>query len=468
MPIMQDVKITKGNAGSGASGQLGQQGGEGGAGGAGTRNSNATGSNCNNNDNHKGGDGGAGGAGGNGANGDTGPNGEAYKIVVVPTNGSATKTNDGYGDDLPSAVLTSIDYGISSKKGCTNSQIALTRSDGSWSGQYGTLVNNVTESSSSYSADNESIIVGYSTLGSFAPTSDGRKVFITQERSIGEIDGTNEFDSDGSGTYQYDESLSSGDVMYWSVVSSDGTTQGSSVTVYDGADATKTFTANSAELGLAPGEYFIKLEVDNNCCGLSVPIWKSITVNEPSNLPIELTSFTAECDGKSSLVEWSTASERNNDHFELERSDDAINFEEIARVQGAGNSIEQIDYAFTDYGVHGGDNYYRLWQVDNDGTRTASEIIVATCIEEEVDMPEVLAYPNPFSGELTVVLENFGNRRAHIEVHDMLGKTVKALTVDSPHDSSEIVLHLDDIPTQAYNIRISTADFVINKQVVKQ
>ncbi len=467
LPVMQDVKITKGNAGSGASGQKGQQGGTGGSGGAGKRNSNATGSNCNNDDNHKGGDGGAGGVGGNGADGDKGPNGEAFKIVVVPASGSPTKKDaaDGVVTDF-STILTSIDYGISSKKGCTNSQIALARSGGSWSGQYGTLVNDVTESSSSYSTDNESIIVGYSALGSFAPTSDGRKVFITQERNIGEIDGTDEFDAGESGNYLYDESLSSGDIMYWSLVSEDGATQYSTaVSVYDGTDG-NTFSVNSTVLGLTPGDYYIKLEVDNNCCGMSVPIWKSITVKEPSLLPIELTSFSAECDGKSSLVEWTTATERNNDHFVLERSVDAINFAEIARLAGAGNSIEPQDYTYTDYDIRNGDNYYRLWQVDYDGTRTASEIIVATCIGETLDAPEVLAYPNPFSGELTVVLENFGNSKARIEVYDMLGAVVKVVDIDSSTQSNA-VLNLSNLPNAAYNIRVRTKDFVINKNVVK-
>ncbi|MBR4582613.1 MAG: hypothetical protein IKO34_02245, partial [Bacteroidales bacterium] len=102
-------------------------------------------------------------------------------------------------------------------------------------------------------------------------------------------------------------------------------------------------------------------------------------------LPIELTSFTATCDGRSALVEWTTATEKNNDYFSLERSDDAINFTEVARVAGAGNSIEPIDYAYNDYSIHGGDNYYRLVQVDYDGTRTVSEVIVANCIEPESD-----------------------------------------------------------------------------------
>ena len=185
-------------------------------------------------------------------------------------------------------------------------------------------------------------------------------------------------------------------------------------------------------------------------------------------LPIELVSFTAQCDGRSSLVEWTTATEKNNDYFSLERSDDAVNFTEIARVAGAGNSIEPIDYAYTDYGIHGGDNYYRLVQVDYDGTRTASEVIVANCIEPEVGEPDVQAYPNPFSNDLTVVLDNFGNRAATIEVYDMLGKLIYTNKVAAPQNSYETILNLSNLPPAAYTVRVSTTDFVINRNVVKQ
>ncbi|MBQ5423911.1 MAG: T9SS type A sorting domain-containing protein, partial [Bacteroidales bacterium] len=185
-------------------------------------------------------------------------------------------------------------------------------------------------------------------------------------------------------------------------------------------------------------------------------------------LPIELLSFTATCNNKSALVEWSTASERNNDYFVIERSDDAMNFSEVGRVAGAGNSIEPLDYSYTDYGIHGGDNYYRLVQVDYDGTRTVSEIVVANCIESEVDEPEVQAYPNPFNGELTLVLDNFDNRPATIEVYDMLGKLIYIQKADAPQNSYETILNLSNLPPAAYTVRVSTNDFVINKNVVKQ
>ena len=185
-------------------------------------------------------------------------------------------------------------------------------------------------------------------------------------------------------------------------------------------------------------------------------------------LPIELTALTATCDGRSALVEWTTATEKNNDYFSLERSDDAINFTEIARIAGAVNSIAPLDYSYTDYGVRGGDNYYRLVQVDYDGTRTVSEIVVANCIEPEVGEPDVQAYPNPFNDELTVVLDNFGNRAATIEVYDMLGKLIYTNKVAAPQNSYETILNLSNLPPAAYTVRVSTNDFVINRNVVKQ
>ena len=185
-------------------------------------------------------------------------------------------------------------------------------------------------------------------------------------------------------------------------------------------------------------------------------------------LPIELLSFDAECNGNSVELAWATASEKNNDYFSLERSDDAINFTEIARIAGAGNSIERLDYSYTDFGVHGGDNYYRLVQVDYDGTRTASEIIVANCSDMPTEEPEVVAYPNPFDSDLTVELENFGDRPARIDVYDVLGRLVYTEEVAAPQNDYQTVLHLGGLSDATYTVRVATSDFVINHKVVKQ
>ena len=191
------------------------------------------------------------------------------------------------------------------------------------------------------------------------------------------------------------------------------------------------------------------------------------SVDENTILPIELTSFTATCNGKFANLAWTTASERNNDYFIVERSHDAVNFNEIARVAGAGNSIEQLDYNYVDYSAASGDNYYRLVQVDYDGTRTASEIVVASCREADGD-PEVHVFPNPFHNDVTIHMENIGGATVSIEIYDMLGRmiTTKEIAVDG--NSEETMLQLGDLPNVTYNVRISTADFVVNRKVVKE
>lgn len=190
------------------------------------------------------------------------------------------------------------------------------------------------------------------------------------------------------------------------------------------------------------------------------------SIDENTILPIELVSFTANCNGRSALIEWTTATEKNNDYFVLERSNDAVNFKEIARIAGAGNSIEPISYAYTDFGVRNGDNYYRLVQFDYDGTSTTSEIIVANCLGTDGE-PEVLAYPNPFGDDLTLRFENFGNIQATVEVYDMLGRMVHTQKVNCSQNDYEVVLRLAGLSDGTYNVRISAKEFVLNRQVIK-
>jgi hypothetical protein len=89
-------------------------------------------------------------------------------------------------------------------------------------------------------------------------------------------------------------------------------------------------------------------------------------------LPITLLYFTARADGKRSLLNWETATEINNDRFEIERSPDGISFSKIDQVPGAGNSSIHISYQWYDNDPLKGNNYYRLKQVDIDGKFTHS------------------------------------------------------------------------------------------------
>lgn len=94
-------------------------------------------------------------------------------------------------------------------------------------------------------------------------------------------------------------------------------------------------------------------------------------------LPIKLISFYGASNDKENKLSWVTETEINNDFFILEKSYDAISFEEVEMLSGAGNSVENIRYESLDLNPQNL-TYYRLTQVDFDGSSEASKIIVVT------------------------------------------------------------------------------------------
>jgi len=92
-------------------------------------------------------------------------------------------------------------------------------------------------------------------------------------------------------------------------------------------------------------------------------------------LPVEFTKFVGVKRFNAITLDWQTASEINNDRFIIERSSDANRYETIGGVKGEGNSQRLIDYTFTDESPLSGTNYYRLIQVDIDGTKSYSDVV---------------------------------------------------------------------------------------------
>ena len=136
-------------------------------------------------------------------------------------------------------------------------------------------------------------------------------------------------------------------------------------------------------------------------------------------LPIILTKFyTSVIDGLIQ-INWTTATEINNDYFTLERSNDRINFEVVKMIKGAGNSSVSLNYSHQDINSYIGTSYYRLKQTDFDGKTVESNIIEAHGNNDYV----FHAYPNPFQKDITI----YGGQelmRGHFElrVYDVMGK----------------------------------------------
>ncbi|BDQ01589.1 T9SS type A sorting domain-containing protein [Ignavibacterium sp.] len=149
-------------------------------------------------------------------------------------------------------------------------------------------------------------------------------------------------------------------------------------------------------------------------------------------IPVELTAFDASIDNKIVNIIWSTATETNNSHFEVERKLKNQDWEKIGEVNGAGTTAIPQSYSFKDdfsFKSYEGKILYRLKQVDFDGSFEYSKVISV-----EVNfIPEKFAisqnYPNPFNPNTTIsysIPKGEGNQ-VTIKVYDLLGKEVSTL-----------------------------------------
>jgi hypothetical protein len=141
-------------------------------------------------------------------------------------------------------------------------------------------------------------------------------------------------------------------------------------------------------------------------------------------LPIELLSFSAYDSNGDVILEWSTASEENNDYYSIERSQDGINYSLIATVPGAGTSTSLLEYFHTDENPLLGRSYYRLKQTDFDGaSETFNPITVdfTSLAEGELNFG-----PNPVKRGEKITIETQADNKEilKISVYNMLGEVV--------------------------------------------
>ncbi|MEO8116466.1 MAG: T9SS type A sorting domain-containing protein, partial [Bacteroidota bacterium] len=153
-------------------------------------------------------------------------------------------------------------------------------------------------------------------------------------------------------------------------------------------------------------------------------------------LPVTWLSFTAEKSGANTvLLNWSTANELNNDHFEVERSNDGTNFAMITNIKAGSNPNQVQQYAYTDKAALQGDNYYRVKQVDLDGRFTYTDI-------KKVTLDGASTFfsirPNPVVDKATLVASTRLNN-VRISMVSTTGKTV--------YTTSQILVNAGDVLT---------------------
>ncbi len=201
--------------------------------------------------------------------------------------------------------------------------------------------------------------------------------------------------------------------------------------------------------GLLASTYYASV---NGVTRASAP-WTLSSLASP--LPIELIDLHAEGGCGEITVKWSTATEKDNDHFMLRRSADGEVFEDLVRVEGAGTSQQQLDYSFVDADPLPGMNYYRLDQYDVDGTETQSVVIAGRTLT--CDDLTATVYPNPATDQLSVVgLPTGHGLGVNVDLIDGQGRVLRNWLVTG--DRNRLDIDQLGVAPGGYLLRIVTND----------
>jgi hypothetical protein len=173
-------------------------------------------------------------------------------------------------------------------------------------------------------------------------------------------------------------------------------------------------------------------------------------------LPVTLVSYSVKAENNTAKLEWSTASEKDNGHFEIEHATDAKNFKVIGIVEVGGSSLVKRNYVWYDRSPANETNYYRLVQVDIDGKVTKYAM-------KSLNFSVLIApYPNPAMEKVTV---SFPKKTESMERTDVNGKLLRNFAIKE--NETTITIPVSDLASGTYFIRLLTASGSVSSKLIK-
>lgn len=188
-----------------------------------------------------------------------------------------------------------------------------------------------------------------------------------------------------------------------------------------------------------------------------------------SALPVKLNNFTANQQGKSSKLVWTTAAELNSKAFIIERSTDAVNYEAIGVIDAKGNSAVKNAYQYNDLApVMSENNYYRLKMVDKNGKYEYSNIQIVSFMDNAQMNVSIATsvFPIPASTFVTFTIGNEINSEIDYKLYDITGNLINEAVNLAPGANNELKVNLDPSLKSGFYI-IELHDNYGNSQRIK-
>ncbi|WP_169788165.1 T9SS type A sorting domain-containing protein [Rufibacter tibetensis] len=185
----------------------------------------------------------------------------------------------------------------------------------------------------------------------------------------------------------------------------------------------------------------------------------------PEVLPVTLTNFTGSRSGDVVNLAWATASEKDNDFFEVQQSEDGKSFRAVGeKVKGAGTTAVAQSYKATVSAQTTNTTYFRLKQVDFDGKFEYSKVVAVKGAGKVSSQASLAAYPNPTQGKVFVT-SRAGDGPATVTLFHSSGRTVSQRQVEA---GQPIALDLAGQAPGVYYVQVQTEAGKSTTRVVKQ
>ena len=208
----------------------------------------------------------------------------------------------------------------------------------------------------------------------------------------------------------------------------------------------------------------------STACGNDIAIddIKFSTCSDGGPLPVSFINIAAQKKGSGVNISWSTVYEVNNDFFEVERSiDGGLTWITVMKIRGSGTSSITKNYTVYDAKPAAGTNYYRIRQVDLDGSSRYSSTVA---YKLSIVSTDVSVLTNPFTASITLDFLSHSNQALTVRLFDNSGKLVNSQLININRGSARKTIETGNLARGIYIMQVTAQNgqIVYNDKLIKQ